>query len=61
MTTLTRRTLLKGTTGLIASTVTIPYAIGSSAQSRDGTTAPSKRLTIVLEASIGEVVLEIWA
>lgn len=46
MTTLTRRTLLKNTTGWIASAVAIPNFIPSSALGRSGTVSPSERLTM---------------
>jgi len=43
---ITRRTLLKGTTGLIASAVAVPNIIPSSVLGRSGTVAPSERLTM---------------
>jgi len=43
---LTRRTLLKHTTGLMASTIAVPYVVPSSALGKDGSTAPSERLTM---------------
>ena len=43
---LTRRTLLKSTTELIASAVAIPNVIPSSALGRSGSIAPSERLTM---------------
>ncbi|MFC1634432.1 Gfo/Idh/MocA family protein [Planctomycetota bacterium] len=46
MKTLTRRTLLKGTTGLIASAVAVPNIVPSSALGRSGAIAPSERLTM---------------
>ena len=46
MKTLTRRTLLKHTTGLMASTIAVPYIVPSSALGKDGSTAPSERLTM---------------
>ena len=42
----TRRTLLKRTTGLIASAVAVPTYVPSSALGRSGTVAPSERLTM---------------
>ena len=46
MKTLTRRSFLKRTTGLMASTVAVPYFVPSSALGKGGTTAPSERLTM---------------
>lgn len=46
MKTLTRRSLLKNTSGLLASAITIPYIIQSSAPGKDGVIAPSERLTM---------------
>ena len=46
MKTLTRRSLLKSTAGLIASTISAPYAVPSSALGKDGAIAPSERLTM---------------
>ena len=46
MKTFTRRSLLKSTTGLIASTITFPYIIPSSALGKDGSIAPSERITM---------------
>jgi len=46
MKTLTRRSLLKHTTGLMASTIAVPYIVPSSALGNDGSTAPSERLTM---------------
>ncbi|MHC4104702.1 MAG: Gfo/Idh/MocA family protein, partial [Planctomycetota bacterium] len=46
MRTLTRRSMLKSATGLIASTITVPYVIPSSALGKDGTIAPNERLTM---------------
>lgn len=46
MKTLTRRMLLKNTTALIASTVTVPNIIPASALGGAGTIAPSERLTM---------------
>ena len=43
---LTRRSVLKSTAGLIASTITVPYVIPSSALGKYGTIAPSERLTM---------------
>lgn len=46
MKTLTRRSVLKGTAGFIASAITVPHFIRSSALGNYGTTAPSERLTM---------------
>jgi predicted dehydrogenase len=46
MKTLTRRSLLRRTTKLVASTVAVPYIVPSSALGKDGSTAPSERLTM---------------
>jgi predicted dehydrogenase len=46
MKTLTRRSLLKRTTGLMASAVAVPYVVPSSALGKAGSTAPSERLTM---------------
>ena len=46
MKTLTRRSFLKRTTQLAASTITVPYVVPSSALGKGGTTAPSERLTM---------------
>ncbi|MHC4426206.1 MAG: Gfo/Idh/MocA family protein, partial [Planctomycetota bacterium] len=46
MKTLTRRSFLRSTTGLVASTIAIPYSVPSSALGKDGATAPSERLTM---------------
>jgi len=46
MRTLTRRSFLKHTTGVMASTITVPYVIASSALGKDGAIAPSERLTM---------------
>jgi len=46
MKTFTRRALLKSTTGLIASTISFPYVIPSSALGKDSVIAPSERLTM---------------
>jgi predicted dehydrogenase len=46
MKTLSRRTLLKGTVGFIASTITVPYFVPSSILGGSGTVAPSERLTM---------------
>ncbi|MHC4680689.1 MAG: Gfo/Idh/MocA family protein [Planctomycetota bacterium] len=46
MRTLTRRTLLKNTAGWMATTVTVPYLVRSSALGGDATIAPSERLTM---------------
>ncbi|MCP4611212.1 MAG: Gfo/Idh/MocA family oxidoreductase [Planctomycetes bacterium] len=46
MKTFTRRSLLKNSAGLIASTITFPYVIPSSALGKDGAIAPSERLTM---------------
>jgi predicted dehydrogenase len=46
MKTLTRRSLLKRTTQLVASTVAVPYIVSSSTLGKDGSTAPSERLTM---------------
>ncbi|UCG59950.1 MAG: Gfo/Idh/MocA family oxidoreductase [Phycisphaerales bacterium] len=46
MKTLTRRSLLKNTAGLVASTVSAAYVVPSSALGKDGATAPSERLTM---------------
>ena len=43
---LNRRTLLKKTTGLIASTIALPNFVPSSALGRSGSVAPSERLTM---------------
>ncbi|MHC4172730.1 MAG: Gfo/Idh/MocA family protein, partial [Planctomycetota bacterium] len=43
---LTRRSVLKSTAGLIASTITVPYVIPSPALGKYGTIAPSERLTM---------------
>ena len=46
MTILTRRSLLKHTAQLMTSTVAVPYIVPSSALAKDGSTAPSERLTM---------------
>ena len=46
MKSLTRRTLLKSTTGFIASAIAVPKFIPSSALGRSGSVAPSERLTM---------------
>ena len=43
---LTRRSFLKHSTGLMASTIAVPYIVPSSALGKDGSTAPSERLTM---------------
>ena len=43
---LTRRLLLKRTTQLAASTITVPYIVPSSALGKDGSVAPSEQLTM---------------
>ena len=43
---LTRRSFLKRTTGMLASTIAVPYVVPSSALGNDGSTAPSERLTM---------------
>jgi len=43
---LTRRSLLKRTTGLVASTIAVPYIVPSSARGKDGSTSPSEQLTM---------------
>jgi predicted dehydrogenase len=43
---LTRRSFLKNTTQLAASTIAVPYLVPSSALGKDGSTAPSERLTM---------------
>lgn len=46
MKTLTRRSLLKSTTGLMASVVAVPYLVPSSVLGKEGKPAPSERLTM---------------
>ena len=46
MKTLTRRSVLKNTAGLIASAITVPHFIPSTVLGNDGTTVPSERLTM---------------
>ena len=46
MSTLDRRSFLKGTAGLMTSAAAVPYIIPSSALGRGGATAPSGRLTM---------------
>jgi predicted dehydrogenase len=43
---LSRRALLKGATGFVASTIAAPHLIPASALGRSGTVAPSERLTM---------------
>ncbi|MEJ2705603.1 MAG: Gfo/Idh/MocA family oxidoreductase, partial [Sedimentisphaerales bacterium] len=46
MKTLTRRTLLRGATGFVASTIAVPYIVPSSALGGGGSLTPSERLTM---------------
>ena len=46
MKTLNRRSFLRRTTGLMASTIAVPYVVPSSVLGKGGSTAPSERLTM---------------